>query len=274
MKSILKPTFTILAAVLASTGAGATTGVAADATVSNFSITLVDLDLADGITPSVTFTQGDTVADSQAHVDDNTDHWNEQVASHLFGPVVSTTTYGPGTSATSSFSGDPFAGGATLASSATAANGGTGQPGLMAESLIYLGKITQATFVLSPNTVMMVGGTATAHASAEQLYGDAYAVGSFFFQLATLPNSVDQQSSTYFNYAQANYGTPEGALQDVFGLSFVNATQGSLDGILSADVLAFGRSGQSLTVPEPGARAMLLAGLGLLGAAARRGRPA
>jgi hypothetical protein len=84
----------------------------------------------------------------------------------------------------------------------------------------------------------------------------------------------DQQIATA-SYTLDGAGNVHGDAQSWSGLlsvSFSNATGASADGVFNAEARAFGHSAVS-AVPEPATGMMLLGGLGLVGAIARR-RPA
>lgn len=267
----------------------------ASATISGFSVRLVDLDLTDGITPHISFEPG------SAFFDD--DDYDERRAAQAFASVIdsfgfdsdvnTSLTFSPisssaslaGANASAAISGNGTLPGTTLSASATT-------PDLVAGALTRFvassgGSGISSIFMLSGNTLAIFTAQAFASISgagkSEQgqsglFFGDQAEVEAEIY--VTGPGALGseggyQESSDEFELSSFGFdervppfdfsGTAE------LSATFLNLTGGNLSGQLDFDVYTDVAT-STAPVPEPGTYALLLAGLGMMGFVAGRRR--
>lgn len=272
----------------ASALAGMAQGAAASATSAGglgaVTITLIDLDPNDGITPSIVFAP-DTGGNTGGVVSGELRSWTQddeafrEFRSQGFG-LASSVSAGRDTamaSASGSITG--------LAGVGFAALGAQGQAGSGPEARGSYDVTAQSAwvgFTLSANTAVQFSASGWAQ-GATSTGGDPDTgwdeAGGALIALhaagigtdGTLVWDDDEHIATA-SYVLDDLGNVHGDTQSWNGLlsvSFSNATGASADGIFTADARAFGHSAVS-AVPEPATGMMLLGGLGLVGALARR----
>ena len=236
------------------------------AQLSNFQIQLVDLNLADGIAPTITFQdlQGGpfVAAESGAPSDVVTD---VNVGGVAFGAASSTSARG-GASAYSWLSGDPFGTGAGATASAS-----TSHAGVYGASTVWLGDgATYVPFTLSADTRLVI--TADASASAMSTFGGLQADtwASVFLKLS---DATGQDGLSEDRVSAEQVGAPASvpfATTDAhrIEITFENLSGLSMDGIFSGSVDAY--SADLSPAPEPGGLALMLSGLGMLAWRGRR----
>ena len=198
--------FAAAAALSLGIAAPARADTQASATLSDLQIRLVDLDPADGIAPSITFTAG---TPDYAFATASTIYLQESERSSLNGAgpfgALSAMANADRTGATSSLAGDPFTGAAQLQATAFSSLGAQGQ----ATGKACTGNFTCVPrFELSPETALYVSGIGDVSAAA----------GDRDFADAAIALTIDQ-------------GTPSGQNS---GLRIV-ADAGELDPFMTHD---------------------------------------
>jgi PEP-CTERM motif len=223
----------------------------ASASMSDFRITLFDLNPTDGITPRITFPspyQGDGAAaqadNRESFAPDGTGPFNLNVATAL-------------SSARAVFNGT----GPTNITSMTTSGSARGAPG----SSYSTNASMFSDFTVTANTRVEFSALAKAEATTtigqDPFGGSEQALAGAFF------NNVVGVAANFF--PGESPGTVSSA--GVVTLSFSNLTGGDMVGGLDINV---GVQGFSSTVPEPETYAMMVAGLGLLSFMLRRRRAA
>ena len=265
----------------------------ASATISGFSVRLIDLDLTDGITPSITFEPGrfffedddEPIAGSTSvNISDNFDFVNDFNFSPTFSPISSSASLA-GANASAAISGDETLPGTTLSASATTSDlvAGTLSRQVFSSGSSSLG----STFNLSDNTLAVFFIQASASLSGAggseqgpfgQYFGDE---GSAEAEISVSgPGAFDsergfQESSDEFEFFSFNNG--ENVLPFDFSgtqeltATFLNISGSDLSGELEFYASAFAAT-STAPVPEPSTYALLLAGLGAVGFVAGRRR--
>jgi PEP-CTERM motif len=268
--------------------AGMAQGAAASATsaggIGPVTITLIDLDPDDGITPSIMFAP-DAGGNSGGVVSGELRSWTadeeafREFRSQGFG-LASSVDAGratPMASAGGSITGQAGAGFAALA-----AHGQAGSGAASRGSYDVAAASAWVNFTLSANTAVRFSasgwarGTTSTGGDPETGWDEAggalvglHAAGADAG--GTLVWDDDERVATA-GYTLDEAGNVHGEAQSWSGLlavSFSNLTGASADGIFTADARAFGHSAVT-AVPEPATGAMLLGGLGIVGAIARR----
>jgi uncharacterized protein (TIGR03382 family) len=265
-----------LAAVLATASAafacaGAHADATVDATVQGLRITLVDLDPADGIAPSLTFTGGDTAVQTIAYNTANTGHWSVREADALFAPLSGTSTLAGGAQGTASFSGDIYGSGMTMASAAMAVDGHPGGTGNVGQGNATIGLTSLPTWVLSPGTLLEISGNVQASASTTAppaLEDNATAIVDF--QLSS--DGVHSQRQSYHHGLLADAFVGDGSFSDSFDLKISNTGAQVMTGRFTGYVDVGAVTGPMVSVPEPGSPWLAVGGLGVLALVVRRRR--
>lgn len=299
-----------LAALFVAASAVAGSALAAStATVQlgNVQLRLIDLDLSDGITPSVSFIGGASRGDASINFVRPGSSGSENAAFNgLFGAWEpgSASVSGLYGSASSVLAGSGQATGSSLSTvgSATAPGGGFCLPGsdgfnnCFTNSAGYTANLNPGeffgTFVLSANTLMVLSVDATLSATATgggridqfnffQLTNADTAAAAASLQLSGIgPSGSGSQSSSdsrsLFVSAQFDFGTGQflpssDSFVGGMSVSFTNLSGGSLSGNYSISQSVNGMAyGDALLVPEPGSWALMLAGLAAVAGVARR----
>ncbi|MFL6627937.1 MAG: hypothetical protein ACJ8G1_15955 [Vitreoscilla sp.] len=245
----------------------------ADAVLSDFHIDLLDLAPADGVAPSLAFSPGTTSVASAANVSPGASEFWQQRGSTAFAPVSSSgSLFGNGGSA--SFSGDPAAGGATLAAHAFGGPG-FGNGGGAAQAYVDNQPDGDISFVLSPRTQVTFSGLAALDWRASDPRAAAAAeVQLQFWQFAD-GNFVTLASDDFVRGWQRVPGDPQaGSDARPVAITFANTTDAAvtLDYVLQVFASASEDRVPVSPVDEPGGAWLLLAGaLPLAWAARRRG---
>lgn len=282
MKSLA---FHLLAAsVLAGMAHGAAASATSASGLGAVTITLIDLDPDDGIAPSIVFAP-DTGGNSGGVVAGELRSWTadeesfREFRSQGFG-LASSVSAGRETtmaSAHGSITG--------LAGAGFSALGAQGQAGSGPEARGSYDVTVQsawAGFTLSANTAVQFSASGWAQGTTstggdpatgwDEAGGALVGLGAASFDSdGTLVWDDDQHIATA-SYTLDGAGNVHGDTQSWSGLlsvSFSNASNASADGIFTADARAFGHSALA-PVPEPATGLMLLGGLGVIGAIARR----
>jgi len=272
----------------------------ASVTMGPLSILLVDLNPLDGIAPSITFAESEWwYGTSYTYVSANDNGTGAYDSASGYSDTVwgssSSNASIPGTWAAASVSGSGSPNGTTIsASGSTQGTQGTQSTSnfaaynaqAIAPGYYYYG----GTFTLSDNTAVIfsanisgdVAVTGTFDPSSTYGWEHAYVQGDLSTSGTGASGTGSQNASDSFAlYITSEYLADESALWGyVYGPSsatgtqslaaaFVNVSGGDLSGYLHANVYAYGYS-YVAAVPEPETYAMLLAGLGIIGATARR----
>lgn len=232
----------------------------ADATLSNFQITLVDLDTSDGIAPSVVFEnfQGGPFVAAESGTTAN--HFTDvHAGGSPFGDAASTSSQDAATGL-AVLAGDAFGAGASVTASASAT-----QLGTYGASTVWLGDgNSYVSFTLSAETRLVITGDASASVMSTINDPSADAWASVFLKLTDY-TGLDNVS---VGGAEAEQFSTNGAAPFMttdahhVEISFDNLDTSSAGGIFFGSVDA---STSSLSaVPEPSGLMLALAGLGLL----------
>ncbi len=266
--------------VWAATGPGNPALAAAVSMVSfgNLRAELTDLDVADGVAPSLSFFSAG-VFDNYvyAEVQGDSSVVSDHFGSTLFEPASRSAAAGA-VSALASISGNGTLGGTFI----QAAGMALGPGAFFSEVYVPLGEVP-ANFTLTPNTRLVVSGLV--NASVQTTIGAGEAADAEVQLLLSGPsadggpgfqNSFDEIGLALAPPAEGP-GTPGGqsdALSDqLLSVSFVNATAAPMTGRLESLVFANGSSVVLPAIPEPGTAWLMLAGLlGLAMALRRTGR--
>ncbi|NTV72039.1 MAG: PEP-CTERM sorting domain-containing protein [Azonexaceae bacterium] len=269
----------------------AVAAVSASATISDLTIALYDLNPLDGIAPTITW--------SNTSYDYN---YGTSTSASAFGSYGASNTYNyaPIGQANSSAASILNAAANASISASTSAGTPSGQysaSGSASATDLYSSKgfnaaaqsgtFGSSVFSLSANTAVIFQANASTHATASVGYdflsGQNEYVSAQAFLNVSGPgasgngsqSSSDSISSSIQNYYWGN-GFPANAqsLASLAG-SFVNSSKGSLTGSFQLGVNVSGSTNvvaaaAVAAVPEPESYAMFLAGLGLIGAVARR----
>ena len=239
-------------------GSGASHALSTSSSVlSNLSISLIDLDTVDGITPSVTLDSGSASnAEAVALAPGVNEHWSNQ-GSGPFGP---TSAAGEllGTGGSASISGEPLVAGATFSTSAVAWLQDFSGSGLAT---------TRGLLTLSPHTEMgFIGHAAVTWQASEP---EAAAYGEVDLYLTTdLPSAQDLRQQDYFTagyYPAAPSDSLAGIAEGDLWVAYANTSDDPV--VLAYAIFVVTNAnevGVPFTpppVPEPGGAVLALAGL-------------
>ncbi len=282
--------FALLACALAS-ASGAQATSFASASLGPIQIQLFDLNPLDNVTASITFSS--VTASNYGYTYSNGGgEWGYIPYLNDTGTVSTSTA---NTSMTASFTGGSASSlqGATVSASGQASGSTTGGQGYFYQ---YITAPNYNSFTVSANTAVVFSALATASAQTtvgyDQVnYRNEYANASASLSLygpGPLGNTGSQSSSddlissasyTYQSvydpvsgaWTGSTYSGQQNVQSKLLSASFVNLSGAEKTGTLYAQAYNYGVSNIA-AVPEPETYAMLLAGLGLMGAVARRRR--
>ncbi|GGY03845.1 PEP-CTERM sorting domain-containing protein [Massilia dura] len=276
----------LAASALAGMAQGAVASATSAGGLGAVTITLVDLDPNDGITPSIRFAtdadgiDGGTVSGELRSWTADGESFRE-FRSQGTGPA-SLVAAGRDTAMASA--GGSVTGLAGAGFSALAAQGQAGSGATARGSYDVSAQSAWVGFTLSANTAVQFSASGWAQGSTstggDPATGWDEAGGALVALSAGGPDGGgsivwdDDERIATASYTLDGAGNVHGDAQSwsgLLGVSFSNATGASADGIFTAEVRAFGHSAVS-AVPEPATGVMLLAGLGLVGAGVRRQR--
>ncbi len=263
-----------LACWLCGAGAALACGIAhadaaVDVAVQGLRITLVDLDPADGIAPSLVFESGDSGVRTTASKQFDIGQWTIRSADTLFAPVsVSSALPGGRAQVTASFSGDIYGGGTTMESVGTAVDGPVHGVGNAGQGDALIGLNSTPAWVLSPHTLLEVSGTVQASGSTTGPLMEDFATGLIDFQLSSAGANAQRQS--YHRAFLADTWSGDIAFTDSFDLAISNTSAQNLSGAFSGFVSGSAQTGPLEAVPEPAGPLLAGAGLGLIALMGRR----
>lgn len=255
--------------------AEASANTSASASLSLLEIQLFDLDPADGIAPGVSFTTTvGTTASSVVSYAPNFFQYQMNNGVGAFGPVEANAAPPNGAvGASASISGSPFAaGGLSLVTSAFAnATGNT----LGSSGAFLMDGPYPESFLLTPETRMVISAAATATATADQwpMYYEQ-ATGNLLLELAGATSDGPQSSTAQllatagYSYGPSSFDSASGELS----VSFVNATASSSSGTFVGQAMSYAYT-LAPAVPEPANGTLLLMALGAFGLCSMRRRP-
>ncbi|MEI7464322.1 MAG: PEP-CTERM sorting domain-containing protein [Burkholderiales bacterium] len=250
-------------------------------------VTLTDLDLTDGITPSITFFQYGWER-SSVYVNAGTGTGDYEEGTSGYAPVWISQS-GLGSSAAASVVGDGTALGTTLTASATSSDVYSLAPSTYLSGESNSG--VSGSFKLSGATLAIFSINFTAAASGAGYYEDPI-TSSFYGEDAEAGASLrvigpgafggggsyqesDVDWSTFVDIDVPTSGplvSYDRTVSQSLKVTFLNLTKGDLAGDLEIDAYAYSDSSALPAVPEPGTSAMLLAGLAAVGFALRKKR--
>lgn len=259
------------------------------AELTNFSYTLVDLDLNDGIAASLTWTYPSAAdgsyANSYAYDNSTTGTSDSHFATGTFGSVSSAVSQSLSQASSSVTPGggtDPLLGASLQSSGST---DGVTVPGTTSGYDTYAESpwsLDAQTFSLSANTVVIFQADSWVNAATTVGFDPTtgateWASGSTFMRTyGGYVGDWQDISDTAGVYAAFGYDSntntwlgESGSQTGLLQVSFINYGSSALDGKFYAAVTASGASTVA-AIPEPETYAMLLAGLGLIGRIARR----
>jgi hypothetical protein len=266
----MKLTFLAAAAALALVTTAAQAASSASTTVSDFKITLVDLNPADGIDPSVTFF-GANAAMVASYFSQSPSAPANSTGGSTFSAVSTSLSPSGILGGSAQLSGDVFGAGATLSVQAHDSVAIAGQAFISdvfaGVSFPRSGTLSNGqNFQLSPYTEIVISGTVDQAVMED--HGSFYSFSDFAFAffddaLSTHPLS---SASSDLNNLHGPFGTS--STQTSFSISFTNAgaevAQGEFYGNVSAHAAG--------VVPEPASGALMLAGAGITFMMSRRRR--
>lgn len=277
--------------------------------LSNVQLLLVDLNPDDGISPSVSFGSGSSRGDASASFTQPGSSGSETASFNgLFGAWSpgSAAVSGPYSSASSVLAGSGTATGSVLSTTGNGTAPGSGfcLPGdsgfntcfnasaSFSASLAPLDTFGQ--FVLSANTLLVLTADASMQVAAtgggrvqqfdSLLFtnGDSASAGVSLSMSGPGPTGSGSQSSSdgrslfataFYDFGSGLFVPAGDAFNGSVGVSFTNLSGGSLTGNLNFSQSVNGTAyGDALLVPEPGAWALMLAGLAAVAGVARRRR--
>jgi hypothetical protein len=248
-----------LAAALACAALPGHAGTVASTTLSDFRIAVVDLDPADGIAASVTLDplSRSTAVAGLASPGANT-FWMSQ-GTGAFGAVsISGILDGTGTGGAASVSGDPFAGGATFATSAVgASNWGDG----VGETYIDTQPSGETQLTLSAHSQVSFSGVASLAWSAGDPRATTYGGVDMGFLLDSALVDRDRFSAGYCSITDAGGGLT-GTASEAMTVSFSNTSDAPIVLSYFVDVNADASEVEVVASPvnEPPAGVLLFAG--------------
>lgn len=286
----MKSRFAAVAVVAAASllAAPAWSASSSSASIGPLSITLFDLNPGDGITPSITFSQGaglGSVAEAFVEYASGASAGNAQVGSGPWASVMADVPMGSVYAAAQVAQAGPAGNGALL-SAAGAASNVAGPLGLFqsyaARAYVPESLDLSATFTLSANTFAIFSAPSTVIAQAQGvsalncgcLSDYAYANVSFDVFGPGLNGAGSQSSWDYLEIAVSSYlpgDTQSDSQSRSLSVSFANSTSGDLSGVFAAYVSVDGQAFAN-PVPEPETYALMLGGLGVVALAAARRR--
>jgi hypothetical protein len=274
MKKLILPT--LLLSLLTTTAAQAGTASTATAGFSNFSYSLIDLDLNDGIAASLSFgtagfgaTAGGTLTLSGSPYN-SVDSFNDAAGGALHNLSSSSSQFASSGS-----------GGATV--TAGAGGGLTGASG-MATAVIkdnspsrytsydITSQLLSSSFTLSPHTLLVlnVNGSATADNDPTlSAYGRAQIISTTWLSVSGPIGNTYQDSHSLVR-AEADTRWASQSVNQSMTVSFANFSTDAVTGNTSLYSNIRGTVTNISAVPEPETYGMLLAGLGVMGLIARR----
>lgn len=262
------PRFTLMAAA-----AAAALGVqmpahataSSSASLTDFSWTLIDLNTADGIAPTLTFAGQSYVYTYTYNSSLGTTDSHDAAGTSVMDPISSSSSDGHSVSSAAITA-------TSLSTSGHTSGSSTGGQYGYYQGTAYLNNYYSSSFTLSPFTAVIFQGTATTAATTtapydglhpEWAYGDVQINGSLSYG-----NNNQSASASFSAYSDNTSGTFY-AESGPLALSFINPTGNAVNGSLYGAVQSYGYS-YAAAVPEPETYAMLLAGLAVVGTLSRR----
>lgn len=264
----------LLAAVLAAfCSSAAQAESVSSAWVGPVSFTLADLDLNDGITPSIQFYNAESSVSGQIYNYDGVIYSSLNSYSN-FVPGVYTSYSGSVSSALSNVSSSLS--GTSYADTTVAAQGSAiGTGGSPATAGSYSGfALGRSYFTLSENTAITFSANAQASASAgaqDYVHAGAYIIAQYTYPSTGLTSSVaDFIIFNNGNTLESINQSQSRQLTFTLNNPFAEIVYGDLFHIASVEGYSFSDYVPPSSVPAPAALPLMLSGLGVIGVAVRR----
>lgn len=270
MKMLLIPALLGLAFQSTSVLAANTPSAEANFNWSAMTFTLIDLNLSDGIAPSVSWSGQSGNASASANSSDNfhsksiSESYQASSASSVVGSNA-VATYAAGTSV---YNNQNVAITANADASAIPVGGSFANGYSNASGSVY------SAFSLSGAGVMVINVPYSIMVTGDKYNYNDYGSAAMNIYASFYASDGSYSGSQSANRSFSSYWTGDTSYAGVFTLSVANSsslltTFGSLNSSMSADARYYGDS-YVPGVPEPETYAMMLAGLGLIGVIARR----
>jgi hypothetical protein len=278
---------TLAAACLLVAAGPALADASSTATFGNVVITLIDLNPTDGIAPSLSFIHG-----APANVTGQTLSWGEnyefrqniQYQDKLQGPLTATTHTEWSSTSSNVMAADNLPGFTTMSAQGAAHSGLEGYGSYLSSAIAPLNQ-----FIVSANTMVTFSVRTMLSASTTMGYNLDADMDEYAFARATMSVSgtvngnyqfVEDRHFLDVRYDVRDDNTTTGVSDSWNGdMSVTFTNMGATDTTGMFQSLAFSEGHSALwdgvtPVPEPGTYAMMLGGLGLIGAISRRRKAA
>jgi len=255
-----------LTAVALAAAASANATSFASASIGPIQIQLIDLDPTDSVLPSIVFSNAIS-SFTNAYATDGLGTVN-----YIWSPGSSTVGTASITASTSGATASSLQGAQTSISGQ--ASGGAG--GVSASYWGYISSPYYASFTLSANTAVRFSTVATLAVSTTVGASPTASGAEFaraevsFFANGYVGHYSQNSNSAIYDYVGSNAG--QKSFTETLNASLMNFSSSAMSGTVTAQTYITGNSSIAAAVPEPETYAMLLAGLGVVGAVARRRR--
>jgi len=244
----------------------------ASASIGPIQIQLYDLDLTDSVLPSIVFSNANS-SFTQAYATDGLGTVN-----YIWSPGSSTVGTASIIASTSGATASSLQGAQTSISGQASggAGGAGGAGGVSASYWGYISSPYYSSFTLSANTAVRFSTVATLAVSTTVGTSPTASGAEFaraevsFFANGYVDHYSQNSNASIYDYVGSNAG--QKSFTETLHASLMNFSTSAMSGTVTAQTYISGNSNIAAAVPEPETSAMLLAGLGVIGAVARRRR--